>query len=148
MPADSLPRNNNMAGQGFLAQTKAGALEPSPCSWSLIQCAINGYALNCVRTHLPWVPKCSTASALEDLLQVGVVGGKAVVRRCRAAEKQAHGSPSYPNVGCTPMNTFPELLAVDQQVVAIGVEAACNTREQTSVRSHSRLVGPGSAIDP
>ena len=44
---------------------------------------------------------------LEDLLQVGVVNCKTVVRTGGLGKEQAHLSPSYPKDSCTPMKTLP-----------------------------------------
>mmetsp|Transcript_45111 Transcript_45111/g.134702 ORF Transcript_45111/g.134702 Transcript_45111/m.134702 type:complete len:598 (+) Transcript_45111:1213-3006(+) len=60
--------------------------------------------------------------SLEDLLQVGVVRGKAMVRRRRAAEEQAHGVSLVAERRLHADEHIAELLAIHQQVLAIGVQ--------------------------
>jgi hypothetical protein len=47
---------------------------------------------------------------LEDALQEGIVGSKAVMGEALLLNRRAMGSPSYPKVGWTPMNTLPNCL--------------------------------------
>lgn len=62
---------------------------------------------------------------LEDLLKIGVIGSKAVVGRGRSAEEQPHGVPLIPKGGLHSDEDIAKLLAVDEQIIAIGVEVAC-----------------------
>ena len=73
------------------------------------------------------------AGYLEDLLQVGVVGGEAVVRRGAAAEEQAHRVALVPERGLHPDEDLAILLPKHQQLAAVGVQLTCaSTKIQVS----------------
>ena len=67
---------------------------------------------------------------LEDLLQEGVVGRKAVVGRGGAGEEQAHGVALVAKRRLHADEHVAKLLAVDEQLLAVGVEVACTGRGQ------------------
>lgn len=60
-------------------------------------------------------------SHLEDAFQVGVVSSKAVMGRGTPAEEQCHWIPLIPKGGLDPNEHIAKLLAIDQQVLTLGV---------------------------
>lgn len=59
---------------------------------------------------------------LEDALQVGVVGSKAVVGGRTSAEEERHWVPFIPKGGLHPNEDIAKLPAIDQQVLALRVQ--------------------------
>ena len=78
------------------------------------------------------------SSHLEDAFQVGVVGGKAMVRRCTPAEEECHGVALIPEGGLHPDEHIAKLPAIDEQVLALRVQLACtqSRRDHGSFTTH------------
>ncbi len=64
---------------------------------------------------------------LEDALQEGIVGSKAVMGGGAPTKQEGHGIPLIPEGGLDTNEHVAKLLAIDQQVLALGVELACTT---------------------
>ena len=64
---------------------------------------------------------------LENVLQVRVVRGEAVVGAGGAAEQEAHGVALVPERWLHADEDVAELLAEDQQLLPVAVQAACST---------------------
>ncbi len=66
---------------------------------------------------------------LEDALQEGIVGSKAVMGGGAPTEQEGHGVPLIPKGGLDTNEHVAKLLAIDQQVLALGVQLACTTNQ-------------------
>ncbi len=65
---------------------------------------------------------------LEDALQEGIVGSETVVGGGTPTEQEGHGVPLIPKGGLDTDEHIAKLLAIDQQILALGVQLACTTR--------------------
>ncbi len=68
-----------------------------------------------------------TSTHLKYLLQVSVVGGKAVVWGRRSAEQKAHGVALIAECRLHADEHIAKLLPIDEQILAVRVEVACST---------------------
>ena len=75
---------------------------------------------------------CIETAHLENALQVGVVGGKAMMGGGTPAEQQSHGVPLIPEGGLHPDEHVAKLLAIDQQVLPLGVQLPCTPKQSRS----------------
>ena len=67
----------------------------------------------------------SNLAYLEDALQEGIVGSKAVMGGGAPAKQKGHGVSLIPKGGLDTNEHVAKLLAIDQQVLTLGVQLAC-----------------------
>ena len=80
-------------------------------------------------------PHPSNPAYLKDALQEGIVGSKAMMGGGAPTKQQGHGVPLIPKGGLDTNEHVAKLLAIDQQVLALGVELACTTSKQATIKA-------------
>lgn len=88
-----------------------------------------GAAIGTTKASTRWKNhnKSSTGACLEDAFQESVVGSKAMMGGGTPAEEQSHGVPLIAKGGLHTNEHIAKLLAVDQQVLTLRVQLACET---------------------